>query len=63
MEMYVLILKQALVSTLIITPRRNEKDRRHSNASPMDYSSDAYVHGRDDTDPSYSHTLENGDRC
>ena len=41
----------------------NEKDRRHSNASTLDRSNDAYVYGSNDTDSSYSYSLAYGDRC
>tara|TARA_B100000965_G_scaffold249898_1_gene209958 strand:+ start:82 stop:282 length:201 start_codon:yes stop_codon:yes gene_type:complete len=41
----------------------NEKNRRHSNASTMDRTSDAYVYGSNDTNTSYSYSLAYADRC
>ena len=41
----------------------NEKNRRHSNASIMDRTSDAYVYGSNDTNTSYSYSLAYADRC
>ena len=41
----------------------NEKNRRHSNASTLDRSSDAHVCGSNDTNTSYSYSLAYGDRC
>ena len=40
-----------------------KKDRRHTNASTMDRTSDAYDYGGIDTDSSYPHPLAYGNRC
>ena len=41
----------------------NEKNRRHSNASTLDWTSDADDYGSANTNSSYSYSLEDGDRC
>ena len=41
----------------------NEKNRRHSNASTVDYSSDDDVPSSNDTNSSYSYSLAYADRC
>ena len=41
----------------------NEKNRRHSNASTMDRTSDAYVYGSSYTNSSYSDSLADANRC
>ena len=41
----------------------NEKDRRYSNASTLDYSSVYDASSSNDRDSSYSYSLENGNRC
>tara|TARA_B100000927_G_scaffold247050_1_gene210173 strand:+ start:203 stop:370 length:168 start_codon:yes stop_codon:yes gene_type:complete len=40
-----------------------EKDRRYSDASTLDYSSGAYVHGSVDTDSPYYYSLAYENRC